>query len=202
MQEAPALTNALISNNSWNYDGDNAYDLAAASYDAAVRDALPEVTGSQPVLFVFSAGNDGNGDDTTDPGSGTPDTHSVAGHGQKRHHRRRLEELRNITNQVTNADGTVSTPWQPETSTSYRSGRFFEPRQRGHRHGRHVMGGSSRTWSRRGHSSFPPAPANGTSTRISINPTNYNVQHLSVIVQARCAGSSCISSCADQRRSA
>ena len=59
LQEAPALTNALISNNSWNYGGDNAYDLAAASYDAAVRDALPLVTGSQPVLFVFSAGNDG-----------------------------------------------------------------------------------------------------------------------------------------------
>ena len=36
LQEAPALTNALISNNSWNYGGDNAYDLAAASYDAAV----------------------------------------------------------------------------------------------------------------------------------------------------------------------
>src|SRR5208283_1166305 len=61
MQEAPALANALISNNSWNYDGDTAYDLAAASYDAAVRDALPEVTGSQPVTFVFSAGNDGSG---------------------------------------------------------------------------------------------------------------------------------------------
>jgi subtilisin family serine protease len=60
LQEAAAQTNALISNNSWNY-GDNAYDLAAASYDAAVRDALPGVTGSQPVLFVFSAGNSGAG---------------------------------------------------------------------------------------------------------------------------------------------
>ena len=59
LQEAAALTNALISNNSWNYGGDNAYDLAAASYDAATRDALAEVTGSQPVLFVFSAGNGG-----------------------------------------------------------------------------------------------------------------------------------------------
>ena len=74
LQEAAARTNALISNNSWNNGGDTAYDLAAASYDAAVRDALPEVTGSQPVLFVFSAGNAGNGDDTTDPGSGTPDS--------------------------------------------------------------------------------------------------------------------------------
>ncbi len=63
LQEAAALTNALISNNSWNYGGDNAYDLAAASYDAAVRDALPTVTGSQPVLFVFSAGDSGGGDD-------------------------------------------------------------------------------------------------------------------------------------------
>ncbi|MEJ0091424.1 MAG: S8 family serine peptidase [Limisphaerales bacterium] len=56
LQAAPALTNALISNNSWNYVGDNTYNLAAASYDAAVRDALPLVTGSQPVQFVFPGG--------------------------------------------------------------------------------------------------------------------------------------------------
>jgi len=56
LQEAAALTNALISNNSWNYGGDTAYDLAAASYDAAVRDALSGVTGSQPVLFVLCGG--------------------------------------------------------------------------------------------------------------------------------------------------
>src|ERR1039457_2090101 len=74
LQEKAALTNALISNNSWNNDGNTAYDLAAASYDAATRDALPEVTGSQPVLFVFSAGNDGGGDDSSDPGDGTADT--------------------------------------------------------------------------------------------------------------------------------
>ena len=75
LQETPAQTNALISNNSWNYAGDSAYDLEAASYDAAVRDALPLVTGSQPVLFVFAAGNAGNGDDTTDPGNGTAGQH-------------------------------------------------------------------------------------------------------------------------------
>src|SRR5258706_2503319 len=62
LQEAAAQTNALISNNSWNYGGAADYDLAAASYDAAVRDALPRVTGPQPVLFVFSAGNQGGGD--------------------------------------------------------------------------------------------------------------------------------------------
>jgi subtilisin-like proprotein convertase family protein len=66
LQETPARTNAFISNNSWNYGGQDAqaYDIAAASFDAAVRDALPRVTGSQPVLFVFSAGNNGSGDDT------------------------------------------------------------------------------------------------------------------------------------------
>jgi subtilisin-like proprotein convertase family protein len=72
LQEAPAATNALISNNSWNNDGSADYDLSAASYDAAVRDALPERTGPQPVLFVFSAGNAGNGNN--DGGSGDSDS--------------------------------------------------------------------------------------------------------------------------------
>src|SRR6267142_374433 len=55
LQETAAKTNALNSNNSWHYFNDTEYDIAAASYDAAVRDALPGATGSQPVLFVFSA---------------------------------------------------------------------------------------------------------------------------------------------------
>src|SRR5205823_14864566 len=63
LQQLAAQTNALISNNSWNYFADNQYDLPAASYDAAVRDALPLASGSQPVLFVFAAGNSGRGDD-------------------------------------------------------------------------------------------------------------------------------------------
>ncbi|HEX7619492.1 MAG TPA: S8 family serine peptidase, partial [Verrucomicrobiae bacterium] len=40
LQEAAAVTNAPISNNSWNLEGDNAYDLEAAIYDAGTRDAL------------------------------------------------------------------------------------------------------------------------------------------------------------------
>lgn len=72
LQQAPALTNALISNNSWVYGGDNEYDLAAASYDAATRDALPTVGGSQPVLFVFAAGDDGGG--ATDGSGGSADS--------------------------------------------------------------------------------------------------------------------------------
>ncbi len=61
LQQTAARTNAPISNSSWNYAGDNDYDLHAASYDAAVRDALPGVTGSQPLLCVFAAGNAGHG---------------------------------------------------------------------------------------------------------------------------------------------
>ena len=45
LQETAARTNAFISNNSWNYGDSSGYDIEAASYDAAVRDALPEVTG-------------------------------------------------------------------------------------------------------------------------------------------------------------
>ena len=188
MQEAPALTNALISNNSWNYDGDNAYDLAAASYDAAVRDALPQVTGSQPVLFVFSAGNDGNGDDTTDPGNGTADSIASPATAKNVITVGAIEELRNITNQVTNAVGTVSTPWQADTSTSYRIAGFSS---RGN-----VGIGTEGTYGR----FKPDVVAPGTfvvSTRSSqwdintyfyASPTNYNVQDLSVIVPADALG--------------
>ncbi len=55
-------TNSLISNNSWTY-GVPDYDSAAARYDAAVRDAIPGMAGSQPMLFVFAAGNSGFGND-------------------------------------------------------------------------------------------------------------------------------------------
>lgn len=50
----------LISNNSWGY-GAHTYNSSAASFDAAVRDALPGSIGSQPIAFVFAAGNDGDG---------------------------------------------------------------------------------------------------------------------------------------------
>ena len=72
LQETAARTNVFISNNSWHYANDNAYDLAAARYDAAVRDALPGVPGSQPLLFVFGAGNAGNG--ANDGLGGDPDS--------------------------------------------------------------------------------------------------------------------------------
>ena len=116
LQEAAALTNALISNNSWNY-GDSAYDLAAASYDAAVRDALPEMTGSQPVLFVFSAGNSGNGNDGGANGNAdsilSPATaKNVITVGA-------IEQSRGITNLVTGYHGDTNPQalWEPMTDT-------------------------------------------------------------------------------------
>ena len=123
-QEVPALTNALISNNSWVYEGNSAYDLAAASYDAAVRDALPAVTGSQPVLFVFAAGNAGNGSDSSDFGGGIPDSIESPATAKNVITVGAMQENRNITNSVTNATGQISAPWQPETSTSYRVAGF------------------------------------------------------------------------------
>jgi subtilisin-like proprotein convertase family protein len=118
LQQAPALNNALISNNSWNYNGDNAYDLAAASYDAAVRDALPEVTGSQPVLFVFSAGDSGGGDDNGD--GGNSDTIQSPATAKNVITVGALEQLRGITNVVTRVVNGVtnpSTPWRLMTDT-------------------------------------------------------------------------------------
>lgn len=128
LQTTAARTNAFISNNSWHYGNNNTYGMASASYDAAVRDALPGVTGSQPVLFIFAAGNAGDGADTGiggDPGSifapGTAKNVLTVG---------ATELPRDITNAVlincttTNIDGTNITscetnyPWQGLTSSA------------------------------------------------------------------------------------
>ena len=55
--------NVLISNNSWEYEDETDYTWAAASYDAATRDALPDRPGDQQVIYVFPAGNSGAGTD-------------------------------------------------------------------------------------------------------------------------------------------
>ena len=186
LQEIPALTNALISNNSWNNDGDNTYDLAAASYDAATRDALPELPGSQPVLFVFSAGNDGGGDDSSDPGDGNADTILSPATAKDVITVGAIQEHRDITNIVTtiSSAGVTNTgmPWQPETSTSYRVAGFSA---RGN-----VGIGTEGTYGRY----KPDVVAPGTfviSTRSSqwdiadyfyINPTNYNIQTYSNVI--------------------
>jgi subtilisin-like proprotein convertase family protein len=110
LQAEPALTNALISNNSWG-NGDESYDLEAASYDAATRDALPYVSGSQPVLFVFAAGNNGDGSDA-DTISSPATAKNVVTVGA-------LEQARMITNYVTTLEGSSNQPWLPETENNY-----------------------------------------------------------------------------------
>jgi subtilisin-like proprotein convertase family protein len=117
LQTNAALVGALISNNSWGY-GDAAYDLAAASYDAATRDALPGTTGSQPVLFVFAAGNSGGGNDDGAGGSG--DTILSPGTAKNVITVGALEQPRNITNIVTTiTDGQTNQVayWQAGTDS-------------------------------------------------------------------------------------
>ena len=61
--QRPKQKYTLISNNSWEYEDESDYTWAAASYDAATRDALPEQPGDQQVIYVFPAGNSGSGTD-------------------------------------------------------------------------------------------------------------------------------------------
>lgn len=103
LQEAAARTNALISNNSWRQLGNTAYDIAAASYDAAVRDALPHTNGSQPVLFVFAAGNEGFGND--DGGGAIADTIGSPATAKNVITVGAIEQSRNLTNDVVVCQG-------------------------------------------------------------------------------------------------
>jgi hypothetical protein len=59
---------ARISNNSWG-NGSGAYDVVAQEYDALTRDAQPNVPGNQQMLFVFSAGNNGEAGRVSSPGT-------------------------------------------------------------------------------------------------------------------------------------
>jgi subtilisin-like proprotein convertase family protein len=119
LQETAARTNAFISNNSWQYFNDTEYDLAAASYDAAVRDALPERSGSQPMVYVFAAGNSGGGNDQGTGGSA--DTIGSPGTAKNVITVGALEQFRNITNKTTLIRGpttNVSQPWLAITDSS------------------------------------------------------------------------------------
>ncbi len=95
-------TNVLISNNSWGYIGAYDYTLSSASYDAAVRDALPTVPGSQPILYVFSAGNSGFGGD--DGQGGEPNTIQAPGTGKNVITVGAIETPRQITNEIVYVD--------------------------------------------------------------------------------------------------
>jgi subtilisin-like proprotein convertase family protein len=101
--------NAFISNNSWAYDNQFDYNSAAASYDAAVRNALPFASGPHPGIYVFGAGNQGFGLDSGIggvPGSilSPATAKNVITVGALEQHR--LIDLELV---VTNSNGTVTT---------------------------------------------------------------------------------------------
>ncbi|HEY9509184.1 MAG TPA: S8 family serine peptidase, partial [Verrucomicrobiae bacterium] len=114
LQEAAARTNALISNNSWGYS-DTAYDIASASFDAAVRDSLSTETGSQPVMYVFAAGNEGAGNEAGLGGR----SQSVLSPGTAKNVITvgALEQFRNLTNEVTLHNGSPAPYWQAGTDS-------------------------------------------------------------------------------------
>lgn len=103
-QRTAFLTNAIISNNSWGYGNASEYNMAAANYDAAVRDTLPEVTGSQPLLFVFPAGNSGGGN--VNGLGGQPGSIDSPGTAKNVITVGALEQLRSLTNLVKLPDAT------------------------------------------------------------------------------------------------
>ncbi|MDB6067815.1 MAG: Peptidase and in kexin sedolisin [Pedosphaera sp.] len=113
-EQAARTTNVFISNNSWNYLS-SSYDINAASYDAAVRDALPEVPGSQSLLYVFAAGNNGGGN--ADGTAGNGDTIRSPSTGKNVITVGAIEALRNLTNIVT-VDGLTNQPFVGDTDSS------------------------------------------------------------------------------------
>lgn len=126
LQERAARTNALISNNGWQYEAASSYDLACASYDAAVRDALPTVSGPQPLMFIFPSGNNGLGD--PDGLGGSADTIFSPATAKNVLTVGAIEQLRDITNEVikcmpdpgsTNgsANCTTNQPWRELTDS-------------------------------------------------------------------------------------
>jgi subtilisin-like proprotein convertase family protein len=107
----------LISNNSWDYISSTVYDMHAASYDAATRDALPNAAhGGWPLLFVFAAGNNGGGLDNGISGYvGTINSPATAKNvvtvGAS-------DSPRFITNMVTEDDMNTNEVWLGETDNS------------------------------------------------------------------------------------
>ncbi len=106
LQESASKSNAVICHNSWGNPGRYGYTMASASYDAATRDAQPDTTGSQPLLFVFAAGNDGSGGN--DGTGGQTDTISSPATAKNVITVGALESPRNIANEVHLASGTSS----------------------------------------------------------------------------------------------
>ena len=129
-REVTGITNAPISNNSWGYIGAYEYTSISASYDLACRDALPDDPGEQPILYVFSAGNDGEG--ASNGAGGFEDSVLAPGNGKNVITVGALESGRFLTNVIlydTNnqavwANGPIPGRGYSETN-SYRTNRPF-----------------------------------------------------------------------------
>lgn len=77
----PAAGAAGIHN--WGYKDSKEYDSAASLFDAAARNAIPDASGNQPMLHMFSAGNDGGQGVTRDINGGARSVDTSFGHGGK-----------------------------------------------------------------------------------------------------------------------
>lgn len=114
-------TNIPIVNNSWGYPNSAEYTTASATFDAAVRDSLPEMAGEQAVVYVFAAGNDGKG--ASSGQAGEPSTVASPATGKNVIAVGAIESPRGITNEVVGLDelGNLSTNrvFEAETDTSF-----------------------------------------------------------------------------------
>jgi len=126
LQRTAATNGVFISNNSWNYFGAFDYTFAAANWDAAVRDSAPDITGSQAITYVFSAGNYGAGDSSG--GSGRSDSIPAPANAKNVITVGAIEQLRNITNEVVTVDGSgnsqTNAPFVEDTDTDYQVASF------------------------------------------------------------------------------
>ena len=84
----------------------DSYDMHAASFDAATRDAQPGVPGEQPLLFVFAAGDASNGNDNG--GGGAENSILSPGTAKNVITVGALDAARFITNEVTFGDQTTN----------------------------------------------------------------------------------------------
>ena len=122
--QSPKQKYTLISNNSWEYEDESDYTWAAASYDAATRDALPGQPGDQQVIYVFPAGNSGAG---TDNGlNASPNTITAPGTAKNVITVGAIESLRevaaesytSVTNTVTETDDDGNEVEKEEVTTT------------------------------------------------------------------------------------
>jgi len=115
LQEVAAANTNLICNNSWGYVDSQDYDFSAASFDAAVRDALPGQPGPDPVLFVFAAGNSGGG--ATDGQGGSSETVGSPATAKNVISVGAIEQARGITNLVIDVNGKTNLGFFAQTDS-------------------------------------------------------------------------------------